>query len=75
MKGGKLEYTVEVASDMSRDGLAFELWTGGKQLGEVFRWDSERKLTVTLWEPDLPLNLVEDFVADAKERLLPFIDD
>ena len=70
-----VEFSRIVASDVDRDGLGLELWQGEKQVAEIFRSDRKRELTITLWEENLPLEIIDGFIADAKNRLLPFVAD
>lgn len=53
-----------VVSDVSdRDGKGIEVYRGSQLLIEVFRDDSKRTREVTLWEKDLPLEIVEEAIA------------
>ena len=65
-------YSQIVASDLIRDGLGVELWEEEEHVGEVFRSDREQIVTVTLWKENVPLDVVDDWIAYAKDRLLPF---
>jgi hypothetical protein len=69
------EYSQIVASDIDRDGLGLELWEGKEQIAEIFRSDREQQLKISLWKQDLPVELIEKLIADAKHRLLPFRTD
>jgi hypothetical protein len=70
------DFTYIVASDVNpRDGLGLELWKDGEQLGEIFRSDEHRSMTISLWKQYLPLEVIERFIADARDRLLPYSDD
>ncbi len=70
------DFSYILASDVYlRDGLGLELWRDEEQVGEVFRSDEHKLMTITLWKKDLPLEVIERFIADAKDRLLPFSDD
>ena len=70
------DFTYIIASDVNpRDGLGLELWHSGQQVGEIFRSDEHRSMTISLWKEDLPLDVIERFVANAKDRLLPYSDD
>jgi hypothetical protein len=64
-----------MASDVDRDGIGLELYKNGKMVGEIFRSDREKMLTISLFESDLPLNEIERLVFEAKKRLLPFVED
>ena len=65
------EFSQLIASDVDRDGLGLELWEGDEQVAEIFRWDGKRELTISIWKQDLPLETIEGFIADARNRLLP----
>ena len=70
------DFSYSLASDVHlRDGLGLQLWKGDEQCGEVFRSDEHRTMTINLWTKDLPLEVVERLIADAKDRLLPYSDD
>ena len=68
----KVEYSQLLASDIWRDGLGLELWDGDDHVAEIFRSDRERTLAISLWREDIPLEIIEEFIADARRRLLPF---
>lgn len=66
---------MQVASDVSRDGLGVELLDdGGNVLAEVFRSDRDRTVIVSTFGNDIPLGAVQDLIAYAVERLDPFED-
>ena len=52
-----------------RDGLGVELWDGDSQLAEAFRDDTAGTFTFTTFDQDLPVVLVEEFLALARRRL------
>jgi hypothetical protein len=53
-----------VASDVSdRDGKGVEVYRGTQLLVEVFRDDSKKAREVTLWQKDVPLEVVEEAIA------------
>jgi hypothetical protein len=64
------------ASDVDRDGMALEAYEvipGGtlRTVLEAFWRDSDNRLTFSAYEPDLPFELVEMFVAQVRPRLTP----
>ena len=59
------------ASDLQRDGMGMELHSGNRTVAEVFYSDVTHEFTVSLFEPDLPLEVVEQLIAAAKVGLLP----
>ena len=75
MTGAKGRYFTQKASDVGRDGCGIELFDGEEQIGEVFRSDRHRRMTVTLWREDVDLDLVDMLIARAKEELPPYLDD
>jgi hypothetical protein len=53
-----------------RDGMALELTTdNGRRLAEVFQEDGSGRRTVTVFEPDVPLEAIEWLLAEAASRL------
>ena len=63
-------HQIVVFSDVAdRDGLGVELWDGDSQLAEAFRDDTAGTFTFTTFDQDLPVVLVEEFLALAKRRL------
>jgi hypothetical protein len=61
-------YWTVMASDLQRDGMGLELHANGssKYLAEVFYSDETGKLSISLFEKDLPLPVIEGFIAMAK---------
>ena len=56
-----------------RDGLALECWRGEKgPVFEIFRNDETLRFEVTLFEQDVPLELLEYAISDAREQLGEF---
>ena len=63
-------HQIIVFSDVAdRDGLGVELWDGDSQLAEAFRDDTAGTFTFTTFDQDLPVVLVEEFLALARRRL------
>lgn len=64
-----------IASDVIRDGMSLEIWerVGGEEkiIGEVFYSDATSKMTTSLFEEDLPPELIEFMGREARERLTP----
>ncbi|NNA97382.1 hypothetical protein [Pseudomonas gessardii] len=55
------------------DGLALECWEGDKaQMFEIFRNDETLRFEVTLFEPSVPLELIEYAVQIARDSLGEF---
>jgi len=66
------EYTSRVGSDITRDGMYVEASDkpdGFKEVLEIFYSDVGGKMSVTLYRPDVPLEIVEWAIAIARERL------
>lgn len=68
-------YTTLLASDIPRDGMGLELHQTlqGKNtvVAEIFYSDVEHTWTLNTFDHDVPLELVEEMVAEAKRRLPP----
>ena len=65
----------QVASDVIRGGLGLELLAeDNRVLAEVFRHDASHRLTVTCYEPDIDLSLLEMLISRARQELAPFED-
>lgn len=65
----------QVASDVIRDGLGLELLDeDNRVVAEVFRHDSSHRLTVTCFEQDIELSLLEELISRARQELEPFED-
>jgi hypothetical protein len=56
-----------------RDGMYLELieQETGDEIADVFYSDETEGMQITLYKPDLPLELVEAFIARAKAELPP----
>lgn len=68
-------YSLQLASDIQRDGMGCELLDhSGSFVAEVFRCDADRTLVLTGDIRDLPLGVVDWFLAEAKRLLDPFED-
>lgn len=63
-------YEVIVASDtIERDGIGVEIWKGDVNLLEIFRDDSTKQYTISLYERDLPLELIEESIKYFKKEI------
>jgi hypothetical protein len=68
---------VIIASDVSngRDGIGVEIYRDQILLVEIFRDDTQKTRTVTLWGKDLPLELIEESIQIFKKEIpWDFID-
>lgn len=67
MKGPLVGYKVLVASDVSeRDGIGIEVYKDDEMLIAVFRDDTKRTRTVSLYRSDIALDLLEASIAEFK---------
>lgn len=77
MKAGNATYTYVMGSDLMRDGMYLELEVAdapiekGPPLAKVFYSDVDGSMTFTSWAPDLPLEVVEWLIQEARRRLPP----
>ncbi|MBX8471522.1 hypothetical protein K5E37_20985 [Pseudomonas sp. RIT778] len=70
-----IEYRFCRASSVvhGRDGLAWECWRGNAgPVFEIFRNDGSMRFEVTLFEQDVPLELLEFAIPIAREQLGDF---
>jgi hypothetical protein len=66
------DYEFTMASDVGRDGMALECSQIGAAQGpvlEAFWHDPTGRFTFSAFEPDLPFELLEEFVRVARRRL------
>lgn len=70
---GGVRYTTLVASDVQRDGIGLELhWHWQNQdnvVAEVFFADDVGSWTLNTFDCDVPLELIEELISEAKARL------
>lgn len=68
-------YTTLMASDIQRDGMGLELhWSAQGQdsvVAEIFYSDADHTWTLNTFDCDVPLELIEELIAEAKHRLPP----
>ncbi|CDX47068.1 conserved hypothetical protein [Mesorhizobium sp. ORS 3359] len=65
-------YEATIGSDVQRNGMYLELADQHQRIvGEIFFSDVDGKMTVTLSQPEVPLEVVEWMIARAKVRLPP----
>lgn len=69
------EYELTRGSDIVRDGMYLELTMANTdpvlQLAEVFYSDVTHQFTLTCFEPNIPLAVIETFIEQAKKLLPP----
>ncbi|APC11845.1 MULTISPECIES: hypothetical protein [Providencia] len=69
------EYELSRGSDIVRDGMYLELTMANTdpvlQLAEVFYSDVTHQFTLTCFEPNIPLEVIETLIEQAKKLLPP----
>ena len=70
-----VEYRFYCASSVIKghDGLGLECWRGDDMIFEVFRNDETLRFEVTLFEQNVPLELLEYAVPIARKSLGEFV--
>lgn len=70
-KADNRTFEIIVASDVDRDGLGIELWDrdNDKMLMEIFRHDDKRKITFFSEKQEIPLEVLEKYLADFEKRV------
>jgi len=69
------KFKYQLASDVIRDGLGLELLNArGDVVAEVFRWDSDHRVTVNTFNNDVTLEELKALVGKAERDLDPFED-
>ncbi|MDZ4289323.1 MAG: hypothetical protein U0984_15260 [Prosthecobacter sp.] len=70
---GEAQYTSILASDLKRGGMGVELTRicRGKQavVAEVFFWDAGGTFTIETFNSDVPVDIIEELIAEAKLRI------
>jgi hypothetical protein len=70
-----MEYRLQIASDVIRDGLGIELINATNHVcAEVFRCDADNTLKISLFAEDLPFVQVENLVLIARKELSRYED-
>lgn len=60
----------QVASDVNpRDGIGVEIYRDNRLVIEIFRDDAGKTKTVTLFERDIPLDLIEEAIRIFKKEI------
>lgn len=67
-------WKLQLAADVLRGGLALELVAGKRVVAEVFRCDASHSVHVSTLGNDIPLEVLEWFLAQARAGLGPFDD-
>lgn len=63
------EYTIASDVGTERDGIGIEIYQDNQLLLEVFRDDRKKRREVTLYQPALDLELVEQAIALFKQEI------
>lgn len=59
-----------IASDVNeRDGIGVEIYRDNKLIIEIFRDDTEKTRTVTLFKKAVPLEFIEESIKTFKEEI------
>ena len=59
-----------IASDVNkRDGIGIEVYRKDKLVLEIFRDDTDRKRTITIFQENVPLELMEDSIKTFKNEI------
>ncbi|WPP01977.1 hypothetical protein SFA35_11740 [Pseudomonas sp. HR96] len=70
-----MEYRLQIASDVIRDGLGVELIDATHRVcAEVFRCDADNTLKISLFAEDLPFVQVEHLLLIARKELARYED-
>ena len=64
-------YRTVRGSDIHRDGMYLELIdsASGDEVGEVFYSDESGRMQITIFQQDMPLDVIERFIEKAKRDL------
>tara|TARA_B110000908_G_C10148090_1_gene400009 strand:- start:787 stop:1038 length:252 start_codon:yes stop_codon:yes gene_type:complete len=61
---------VIIASDVSeRDGIGIEVYRNDKLILEIFRDDTDKTRTITVYKKDLSLELMEESISTFKKEI------
>ncbi|WP_145599427.1 hypothetical protein [Yersinia alsatica] len=75
MRVGSVDYEFICGSDVVRDGMYMEVrvtnTNPSRQIAEVFYSDVLATFTLSCFEQDIPLGVIEALITLAKKRLLP----
>tara|TARA_R110002167_G_scaffold366411_1_gene596177 strand:- start:27292 stop:27519 length:228 start_codon:yes stop_codon:yes gene_type:complete len=61
---------IEIASDANQhDGIGIELYRNNEMIVEIFRDDTERTRTITVYKENIPLELMEESINTFKKEI------
>jgi len=64
-------YHMTRARDLKREGMGLELHHNDRHVAEVFFWDATEEFTVTLYQLDVPLEVLQQLITAAENTLPP----
>jgi len=66
-------YRIVRGSDLQRDGMFLELidQSTGDEVAEVFYSDVTHKMAISVFQPEMPLEVIESLINQAKHDLPP----
>ena len=61
---------IEIASDVNqRDGIGIEVYRNNEMVLEIFRDDTDKTRTVTVYKKDIPLELMQESIETFKKEI------
>ena len=61
---------IEIASDVNeRDGIGIEVYRNNEMVLEIFRDDTEKTRTVTVYKKDISLELMEESIQTFRKEI------
>ena len=61
---------IEIASDVNeRDGIGVEIYRNDELVIEIFRDDTSRTRTVTVFKPEVSLKLIDEVISEFKKEI------
>ena len=61
---------IEIASDVNqRDGIGIEVYRNNEMVLEIFRDDTDKTRTVTVYKKDIPLELIQESIETFKKEI------
>lgn len=61
---------IEIASDVNqRDGIGIEVYRNNEMVLEIFRDDTKKTRTVTVYKKDIPLELIQESIETFKKEI------
>jgi len=62
---------IKIASDVNdRDGIGVKIYRNYELVIEIFRDDTSRTRTVTVFKPEVSLKLIEEAISEFKKEIL-----